>query len=373
MRYVDTSELTAPAPWRAKAARAAAKVRAKVEAGKAPQFPSLWIDPQIRDILIEIAGQKCWYCETKVHGSNPDVDHFRPKGGQNAVGGQLGYWWLAYDPANYRIACKYCNSGGGKLEDGSHPAAKIAHFPLLVETDRATGPDDDYRQERPILLDPVVKSDHFLIDFSTDGRARRRSTIPLTSLEEKLGLCRVALSIEIYQLDRILLQEDRRGVMKEVAELAELASVISSNPPTVRTFVEQKLRRMIDPRQEYSGAALSALRSRRDSAFIEDVFATELAADLPEITPEVLPLPIIDLRYLLISGIIDPGAELAGHTSSGELAATVLDGGRIQFGARTYPSPDSAARAATGTADVDGWTFWRAEKEGHQLVARGTP
>lgn len=364
MRYVDTSRFAAPEPWLAKAARETAKVRAAVEAHQAPKFPSLWTDPQIRDPLIDIVGQKCWYCETTVHSSNPDVDHFRPKGGRNAVGGQLGYWWLAYDPTNYRIACKYCNSGGGKLEDGSRPAAKVAQFPLLVEADRATGPDDDHHREKPILLDPAVKSDHFLIDFSADGKARRRSMIPLTFLEETLGLCRVMLSIDILQLDRLLLQEDRKKVMKDIAEMAELIAV-TGGQQAVLAFVEKRVRCMIDPRHEYSGAALSALRSRRDNAVIEELFAADLEADLPETAPEVGLPPIIDLAYLLISGIIEPGAELAGHTSSGKVAATVLAGGRVQFGARTYPSPDSAARAATGTAGVDGWTFWHAEQEGH--------
>jgi hypothetical protein len=191
MRYVDTASLTIPAGWRQRAERAAAKVKDEIEAGQEPTFPSLWSEHPLRDPLIAIVGQKCWYCETNVHGSNPDVDHYRPKKGPATAGAHSGYWWLAYKPDNYRIACKYCNSGGGEFEDGTRPAAKVALFPLLNESDRATTPSADLKLEKPVLLDPTDKNDHFLVDFSADGWPQRRSTAPLSALERAAGICRV--------------------------------------------------------------------------------------------------------------------------------------------------------------------------------------
>ncbi len=366
MRHIDTTRLVVPAPWLTKVAKARAAVEAAVAAHHAPVFPSHWTDPQLRDALIEIVGQKCWYCETKVHSSNPDVDHFRPKLGRVAVDGHLGYWWLAYDPANYRIACKYCNSGGAQLEDGSRPASKVARFPLLIEADRAIAPADDYRREKPVLLDPTDRADWILLDFSADGRARRRSTAPMSSSEDRSMLYRVTESIALYQLDRLLLREDRVGVMDRVGELATLAASISATSSL--SMLEKMLRDMIDPHSEYSSAALSALRARRDIPVIEERFAADFADQLPEVTLPEAERPTVDLSYMVRIGAIQPNADLTGLGSLGDVTARVLADGRVQFGARVYASPDSAARAATGDAAIDGWMFWSAATDGGQMT-----
>ena len=368
MRHVDASRFTVPERWRKKAARALSAVETAIQAGHAPKFRSIWTDPDVRDPLIALVGQKCWYCETNVHSSNPDVDHYRPKNGPSTPGGHRGYWWLAYAPENYRIACSYCNSGGGRLDDGTRPAAKVARFPLLVESDRATGPENIDR-EKPVLLDPADKADHFLIDFSADGRTQRRGTIALTALEKATGLCRVTVSRDVYQLDRELLIEDRKGVMSDVRDLAMLMPIAAGGPSSISDHLEKKLRALIDPRRPYSGAAMSALRAARDEPLIQETFATELAADMPAaVPPEEAQPPVIDIAHLIQAHVIEPGAELIGHGAAGDVTAMLLPDGRIRVGARTYAAPDSAAMAASGAANIDGWTFWRTSREGNLVT-----
>jgi hypothetical protein len=369
MRHVDTSALTVPEAWLRRAAGAEVDVEAAIQDGRAPIFRPLWSDRRLRGPLIAIVGQKCWYCETDVHGSNPDVDHFRPKNGPTSPGSHSGYWWLAYKPDNYRIACKYCNSGGGEYDDGTHPAAKVALFPLLNEADRATKPTDNLKLEKPVLLDPADNYDHFLIDFSADGEPRRRSIMPLTALEKATKHCRVEESIVAYRLDRRLLVEGRLGVMKRVAGLAEILAELAGREPSVGGGLRQMLLELIDQRSQYSGAALSALRACRSFPLIEKIFAAELAADIPiAMLTEITQPAIIDITYLIEAKVIGPDTSLTGHGPTGEVTAVLLPDGRVRFGVRLYSSPDSAAKAVTGTADTDGWTFWSITHEGSPLT-----
>jgi hypothetical protein len=369
MRHVDTSHLTISEGWRQRAARAEAAVEAAMRDGRALTFTALWRDHRVRDPLIDIIGQKCWYCETNVHSSNPDVDHFRPKNGPATSGAHGGYWWLAYKPDNYRIACKYCNSGGGEHDDGTRRAAKVAQFPLLNESDRATKPADDLKLERPVLLDPADHDDHFLIDFSADGKPQRRIIMPPTALEKAVGICRVEESIKVYRLDRTLLNEDRSGVMEHVTKIAKAMAAIGSRVPAASDDLKEVLQKLINERSPYSGAALSALRACRTLPLIEETFAKEIAADLPRAIPaEIAQSAIIDIANLMDKKMIAPDARLTGSVPAGDVTAVLLSDGRVRFGARLYSNLDSAAKAATGAADTDGWTFWSTTYKGNVVT-----
>ena len=89
----------------------------------------------IKDELAAISGDKCWYCESKQDRSDMVVDHFRPKGRvSEAEEEHEGYWWLAFQPENYRFSCTYCNSHR-KGTDG-RLGGKQDHFPLVDESKR---------------------------------------------------------------------------------------------------------------------------------------------------------------------------------------------------------------------------------------------
>ena len=61
---------------------------------------------ELKDVLMELSHQKCWYSESKDTFSYYHVDHFRPK--KKAIGidkkDKGGYWWLAFNWTNYRIS-----------------------------------------------------------------------------------------------------------------------------------------------------------------------------------------------------------------------------------------------------------------------------
>lgn len=83
---------------------------------------------EIKPVLIRLQHSKCAYCERRLE-STPiewDVEHFRPKGkvaewqsdvsGVTDIGGadEDGYYHLAYELANYLVACKPCNTNNKK-------------------------------------------------------------------------------------------------------------------------------------------------------------------------------------------------------------------------------------------------------------------
>src|SRR6266581_1002177 len=71
-----------------------------------------WANAEVLETLRSVAGNKCWYSEVQLDGADPNVDHFRPKGQvrevdrdlQNTGNVTAGYWWLALEFSNYRLA-----------------------------------------------------------------------------------------------------------------------------------------------------------------------------------------------------------------------------------------------------------------------------
>jgi hypothetical protein len=154
-------------------ARASTRSQVALTAGKARKRDAIWSD--IKEVFFSIQGHKCAYCEKPlpVPSHRPgaarglteyDVEHFRPK---NAVkhwptarkkkarginydtslndGARGGYLRLAFDPTNYCLTCKTCNS---ELKGNGFP---ILGQPDLQETDRAKLD----LNERPCLLLPI--------------------------------------------------------------------------------------------------------------------------------------------------------------------------------------------------------------------------
>src|SRR5687768_6130521 len=117
--------------------RAKTKTEAAILKGKVEDGDGIWSD--IKNVYMEHQGFKCMYCEKPMPRETPggvaagkaeyDVEHFRPK---NRVthwptaavkqkrlidyethlkdGVPDGYLRLAFDPWNYGVSCKTCNS-----------------------------------------------------------------------------------------------------------------------------------------------------------------------------------------------------------------------------------------------------------------------
>ena len=122
----------------------------------------------IRETLMRWSHQKCWYSELRDSGSDYHVDHFRPKGRVRDEGEpeREGYWWLAFDWTNYRMAVSWVNSP--HREVGRDSQGKVDHFPLKPGSLPA-GIGDPLEGEQPVLIDPTKARDVMLVDYDENG------------------------------------------------------------------------------------------------------------------------------------------------------------------------------------------------------------
>jgi hypothetical protein len=117
---------------------------------------------ELKDWLLSLSHNKCWYTEAFNDSSLYEVEHFRPKKWrQNDEEPEFdGYWWLAFDWENYRI----CGNAPNRK--------KGAFFPLHPDSRRASAQKQHLcRDEVFCLLDPTVLADTMLISFNEKGMA----------------------------------------------------------------------------------------------------------------------------------------------------------------------------------------------------------
>lgn len=218
--------------WLAKAKK---KAKAANAAGKVGGSDGIW--SEIKGVYMRVQGFKCMYCEKPMPkpDENPDgvsgkveydVEHFRPKNRASAwptepvktrrgikyenklkSGYESGYVWLAFNPLNYGVSCKTCNS-----------ELKGDRFPILGTAGKKgqTGADLD-RVEKPCLLLPIG-------DAGTDPESLLDWNGPLVfpkkglSSEDKL---RALVLIDFFELDtrRDLVDNRCHGIMLLFGEL----------------------------------------------------------------------------------------------------------------------------------------------------------
>lgn len=218
--------------------RAEAKRVAAVAAGKVGDGDGIWSD--IKGIFIREQHYKCGYCEeamakikegeTEGIGIDYDVEHFRPKNRvahwptpealserpgidyaqQIRSGDPAGYVRLAFDPLNYLVSCKLCNSF---YKGDRFP---IAGRPESMATTRA----DLDAIERPCLLFPFGNGaddpEEFFTftgpsisprsDLRAEDRLRARVVIDFLELDsrEDLLLARSRKIVSLYpQLEQL--------------------------------------------------------------------------------------------------------------------------------------------------------------------------
>ncbi|MFJ9339895.1 HNH endonuclease [Streptomyces sp. NPDC101733] len=309
-----------------------------------------WTEDAVRDLLLDLVGVKCWYCETLIVRTDITVDHFRPKSEVLDVPSHPGYWWLAYDVSNYRIACKHCNSGGARHNGVREGRAKGSQFPLLAGA-RARTSVDDLQREQPVLLDPAHQGDPDLIGFDTAGYARRSNT-PYSPAEAASGLCRADETIRILALNDSRLVRLRSRLMREVGVLARFGG---------ETDIQQLIDDKVGLEAAWSSAAGMALAMRR--ACDRPVPAPVSPATTPGATPGMDPARArVDLQDLLEH--LDPddlkvGITLTGRHEKRVHQAVLNDEGQIKILGRPWLTPTTAARVATGSNKIDGWDFWQ--------------
>ena len=176
-----------------------------------------WGHLDVLTALRAIAGNKCWYSEVQLDGADPNVDHFRPKGrvrevdaNFNQIGDPIaGYWWLAFDPLNYRLAAMHANQ---RRTDETTAGGKSDYFP--VRGARAAAETAwDAIVEDALALDPCSPTDVRLLWFDLDAKpcASDWKRKPTAGDAE-----RVKATIWLYHLDKQELQKSRTAHVQEV-------------------------------------------------------------------------------------------------------------------------------------------------------------
>lgn len=181
-------------------------------------FTSLWT--KIKQLYIDLQNSKCCFCEKPLEGKiEQDVEHFRPKTvvkpwrvpakltaegitvKQPADGSaEDGYSQLAYQPFNYAMSCKTCNS-----------TLKKNLFPIEGTRDSASVDPSTMKTEKALFIYPIGTFDtdpESLIAFDALSPIPRNAT--------GYGRRRAVVTIEVFRLDR------RKDVIKQRAYLLRL-------------------------------------------------------------------------------------------------------------------------------------------------------
>lgn len=203
MRKVDydPSKVEWPEDLMEKAAKLTATLKGEADQAKRvaliEENQNVWKAAKVA--LKKLFNGKCWYTESPQAGTDVDVDHFRPKGrvADVSINGAShpGYWWLAFNLANYRYSSIVANRRRRDIET-DHVGGKADHFPIWNEADRATNPDADYENEKPLLIDPCKASDVSLITFKEDGEA-----MPRWDADQPYKNLKAIKSIDLYHLN----------------------------------------------------------------------------------------------------------------------------------------------------------------------------
>lgn len=195
--------------WLAEAARLVAELATLNASGQIKKRNEL-IDKhsghwgKLKPWLLALSGGKCWFTEAREIASHLDVEHFRPKKTARNVKGpdRDGYWWLAFDYTNFRIAGNVPNRKKG------------VWFPLKYASKCSTYARRCEGDEVHHFLDPTNAYDVTLLAFDEEGKA-----VPAPDLE-RWELVRVKRTIERLKLtEHQALAEERRKVWQKTTNL----------------------------------------------------------------------------------------------------------------------------------------------------------
>ncbi len=221
----------------------------------------------VKTYLENASNRKCWYTESKNPGCLNDVEHYRPKAKVTDSAGHVEhwYWFLAFNPINYRLSSQISNRLNINLVLGA-TGGKGNKFPLLAGSPRATDLAG-LPIEQPVILDPCSEADTELLEFQPDGR-------PVLSMRHSGDLVareRVEQSKLLLNLDYGTFNEDREALYNKIRRLVERGDrYIEDGIPAIDDVLND-LRDLMSPDAEYSKAAECYIRCFRDRAWVEDL------------------------------------------------------------------------------------------------------
>lgn len=218
-----------------------------------------------KNALARVSEDKCWYCECKEDRSDLHVDHFRPKGRVTGEQNHPGYWWLALEWKNFRLACTNCNcvrEDSEIDEDGG----KGNKFPIIPPPPRMRGPKDE--RDRTSLLDPVVRTDVEKLTFTRNGLPK-----PVTNDDTSEDWRRVQDTIEVFHLRETRLKRARETLAIDIDDEVRIATeCLDRGDLRSFTTISDKLLARIRLDAKYASFARVALGIHRDKEWVEDLW-----------------------------------------------------------------------------------------------------
>ncbi len=221
MIYINPYDMPFDPAWEAKARELTKELLEKNPEERAAFIKSkrdeTWGNGALLEWLRSAVGNKCWYSEVPLDGADPNVDHFRPKGRVVEIDhstlektGDIspGYWWLAFEPKNFRLSCMHSNQ---RRVDEETEGGKWDFFP--VEGARAPeGTEWDQIEEAVLPFDPCNVADMALLWFSPDGTPTLKKDSPS---DEELG--RLKVTIWLFHLDKKEIAQQRRAYVIDIS------------------------------------------------------------------------------------------------------------------------------------------------------------
>lgn len=225
----------------------------------------------IKPFLEEASNRKCWYTESKNAGCLNDLEHFRPKGrvadkNDNVI---YWYWFLAFNPNNYRLSSQVPNRLNGNEVLGK-TGGKGNHFPLLSGSVHANNLAE-IDNESPVLLDPCNEGDTLLLEFSPEGR-------PVVSQQfskDAVAIERVLQSNLLLNLDYTTFNEERERLYNRISSLVERGDQYFTDENDALNDTKTDLQELMADGAEYSKAAECYIRCFRERPWVEDLILDE--------------------------------------------------------------------------------------------------
>jgi len=229
-------------------ARAEKQTNVNRTAGRFVSKSDFW--SEVKPIFVAHQREKCAYCERKLTTApiDWDLEHYRPKGGVDAwtppaglteptgCADERGYFLLAFDPQNYLVACKPCNT----IHKGNF--FPVAGNRMILAADVA-----EARSEDPYILNPLDPNDpppEQLIGF--DG------ILPQCMAISPQHRARAMVTIEVLGLGRAELELPRAKVVMDMWGGLKL---LESIDPAARQFGEDLVESRTGDGSEFASCA----------------------------------------------------------------------------------------------------------------------
>jgi len=221
----------------------------------------------VKRYLEDASHRKCWYTESKNPGCLNDVEHFRPKAKVTDGNGNVvqWYWFLAFNPSNYRLSSQLSNRLNINAVLGA-TGGKDTRFPLFPGSIRAIDLAG-LVAEQPVILDPCSEADTELLEFQPDGRP----VLSMRHAGDPAARDKVEQSKLLLNLDYPTFNEDRESLYNTIKMIIERGDrYIRDGIPAIDD-VKNDLRDMMSPDAAYSKAAECYIRCFRDRTWVEEL------------------------------------------------------------------------------------------------------